>query len=65
MKVVKLIPRHLLRVFWTVNSIEISWYRFLEVLKTFANTPFEFIEKGLRGGVLECNKNQLQIGFKT
>lgn len=55
----------LLRVFWTVNSLEISWYRFLEVLRTFANTPFEFTEKGLHGGVLKCNKNQFQIGFKT
>ena len=55
----------LLQVFWGMNSIALSWYRFLELTKTFANIPFEFTQKGLNNSALKCKTIQLAIGFQT
>lgn len=55
----------LLKVFAKINAVDLQWYRFLELVRSFTNMTFEFNNKHIHKNVFKFNENQLTLDFKT
>lgn len=55
----------LLKVFAKINAIGLQWYRFVELVRSFANMTFDFNNNQIQNNVFKFNQNQLSLNLKS